>query len=331
MLAARVSSSGLELEQVRDPTPGPGEILVRVLASGVGWMDVRQVAGEMGTRPRTPGHEFVGEVVDIGRDVDDARVGTVVGTTWHQRWCGRCDHCTRGRVELCKSAVETGIYVDGGHAELALIHGASAVPIPDSLDALQAAPLMSAGYAAYSAIVDAHAGAGKTVGIMGIGGVGHLAVQYGIACGSSVMAITSTPSKSGDLEALGAQVVPGDADDDAIAQLRSDGGLDALVITRRDVPGDLGPWLETLKPYGRVIVVAATTQPVAFVPQRLLHYKLTLRGASQGPRDRLAECLALHTSGRARVHVKTFALTEAPRAFDAVAAGTVRYRAVLVP
>jgi D-arabinose 1-dehydrogenase-like Zn-dependent alcohol dehydrogenase len=317
------------LERTRS-RPGPTELVVKVLASGVCYMDVRQSRGEMGDEGRIPGHEFVGEVVAVGREARGFQIGDILGTTWHQRWCGSCTHCVRGRVELCRAADETGIYADGGHAEYATIEAGAAVRIDPALDPAVAATLMCSGYVAYSALVDARVTPGERVLVIGMGGIGHLTVQYARSFGAEAGVLTTTPGKVSDAKRLGAAevtVVEPEHMGSAVAGLSP---ADVVIMTS-DAPGALMTGVHALAPYGRLVVTAAPVDPVPLVLQRLLHYKLQIIGASQGPRNRLDEMLRIHRASAAETLVERFPLDQAPAVVAAVAERRVRYRAVLVP
>ncbi|MFI2356517.1 alcohol dehydrogenase catalytic domain-containing protein [Streptomyces anulatus] len=321
------SGRGWVLEERDKPTPGFHDVLVRVLASGVCAMDVRQARGEMGYPGLVPGHEFVGEVVSVGPGVSGPVPGDRVGATWHQRWCRVCEHCVRGRLELCRKADETGIHIDGGHAEYALVDASSAVPIPESLSAETAAALLCSGYAAYSSLKDVAAGPGSSVAVIGIGGIGHLAVQYARAMGADrIVAVTESAHKVQLAKELGA--------DEAVV---SEGGrfslpfaVDAVVLTS-EAEGALAAAVEALAPYGRLSVLPATVAPVPLALQRLLHFKLTIRGSSQGPRHRLTEMLDLHRRHGVKALVESCPLEQAADALERVTRREAHLRTVLVP
>jgi D-arabinose 1-dehydrogenase-like Zn-dependent alcohol dehydrogenase len=340
MLAAVLTGAGKEWEIVERPTPvpGPGEALVRVLSSGVGYMDVLQARGEMGTHPRIPGHEFVGEVSELGPGGAHGgpAVGDRVGVTWHQRWCRRCRYCVEGRLEICRTAAETGIKVDGGHAEYALVDAASTVAIPDPVPSDEAGPLMCAGYAAYSALREGGAAPGTRIGVVGIGGVGHLAVQYAAAMGAETIAVTSSERKVDDLTAFGAAEVVVAPTADAGRPLRDRGGFAAILLTGAVLPETIPLLLEALEPSGALVVVSVDPLELRLrenhhVHKRFLHYNLRIVGTIQGPRARLPEALDFHVRSGARVAVERFKLDRAPDALAAVRAGSPQFRAVLVP
>ncbi|MFB7785213.1 alcohol dehydrogenase catalytic domain-containing protein [Streptomyces vinaceus] len=325
------SGRGWTLSEREVPAPAAGDVLVKVRASGVCSMDVRQSLGEMGYPNLVPGHEFVGEVVELGSGVSTLAVGDRVGVTWHQRWCRVCTHCVNGRLELCKKADETGIHMDGGHSEYALVHADSAVRIPDEIDDADAAALLCGGYVAYSALVDVQAGPGRSVAIVGLGGIGHLAVQYAKAMGSPrVVVVTGDEDKAGLARELGADEVIVSKGGDFSSELKGLGPVDSAVLTS-EAEGALMSCVEGLAPYGRLSVLPATVDAVPLVPQRLLHYKLTVTGSSQGPRNRLGEMLELHHRSGGRVLVETHPLTEALDVIGRVAARRTRLRAVLIP
>jgi alcohol dehydrogenase len=311
------------------PALGPSDVLVRVLASGVCYTDVHQLRDpRFGmTFPRIPGHEPVGEVIELGSDVTGLAVGDRVGAAYVQRWCGRCRYCERGRYEHCADTSVTGGTVDGGHAELVAMDADSVERVPDGLDAVEAAPIFCAGFTIYSGIVDAGVRPGDKVAVVGVGGLGHLGVQYLAALGAETFAVTRSERKRSELLELGAHHVVV-ADGGAGRQLAAAGGMDAIINAGNGIDSEL---LCGLAPYGRLALVGQTRDSLSVTPTDMIFSKTSICGSSQGPRDRLAEVLALHARGGIRTIVEDYSLDDALTAFDRVERGEVRFRAVLVP
>ena len=183
--------SPLELRQVPVPAPQAGQVLVRVHACGVCHTDLHAAHGDWPDKPalpRIPGHEAVGEVVQLGAGVDELEVGDRVGVPWLHRACGRCEQCLSGWETLCDKQVRTGYDVDGGFAEYVCADAKFVAHLPDGLDYLHAAPLICAGLTVYKGLMMADADPGDWVVILGVGGLGHLAVQYANAMGYQVIA-----------------------------------------------------------------------------------------------------------------------------------------------
>ena len=312
-----------------EPTVGERDVLVRVLASGVCYTDVHQLRDPTFgmTFPRIPGHEPVGEIVQLGSAVTGLSIGDRVGAAYVQRWCGGCRYCGRGRYEHCGDVDITGGTVDGGHAELMVMDAGSVERVPDALDAVEAAPVLCAGFTVYSGIVDAEVRAGDRVAVVGVGGLGHLGIQYAAALGAETFAVTRSERKRAALLDLGAHHVVV-ADGDAGARLAAAGGMDAIINAGNGVDPEL---VQGLAPYGRLSLVGQSHDSLSVTPTGLIFSKATIRGSSQGPRDRLIEVLALHARAGVRTLVEDYSLDSALEAFARVERGSVRFRAVLVP
>src|SRR3989454_576370 len=169
-----------EIREVPRPEPGPNQVLIKIRASGICYTDVHQTGGALpGAFPRILGHEPVGEIVAIGLGVTTRKVGDRVGVPWIQTTCGRCEWCKRGKPMFCEQQVGTGGAMQGGHAEYMLAYAGATVLLPDALPYEQAAPIFCAGYTVWSGLRWADPQPGERVAVVGIGGLGHLAVQGG--------------------------------------------------------------------------------------------------------------------------------------------------------
>lgn len=232
MRAAVIPSAGStwELRDIPTPRPGPGEVLLRVRACGVCYNDVRTTRGEIpfpAVTPAVTGHEVAGEVVDVGPGVTSRQVGDRVGVPWIQGTCGRCGYCRRGlplsglAAFGCEAPRMTGFTVPGGHAEFLVARADGTVLLPDGLAYELAAPVLCAGYTAWSALRAAEPRPHERVAVLGIGGLGHLALQFAHASGFETVAVTHSPDKHTIARDLGADVVVSDG-----AELREAGGAD---------------------------------------------------------------------------------------------------------
>ena len=237
MLAAVCPGVGQawELREVSTPVAGPGEVLIRVHASGICHNDVWVTDGTLPYPPIEPtivGHEPAGEVVEVGAGVTARKVGDRVGATWIQAGCGSCDYCARnlpltGVTGLnCTAPAMTGLTRPGGHAEYLAVPAASTVLLPDALSYQAAAPLLCAGYTSWSALRAGDPKPHERVAVLGIGGLGHLAVQFSKACGLETVAVTSSPDKHELARDLGADQVVADG-----SELAAIGGADVIVVT----------------------------------------------------------------------------------------------------
>lgn len=199
------------------PKAEPGLVLVKIHASGMCYTDVWATQGAGGDiYPQTPGHEVVGEIIEVGAGVHTRKVGDRVGTTWVQSSCGRCSYCRQNRpltgqtAMNCDSPRTTGFATQGGHAEYIAISAEGTVLLPDGLDYTDAAPMMCAGYTTWSGLRDAEPKPGDRIAVLGIGGLGHVAVQFSKALGFETIAITHSPDKHKLATDLGADIVVAD-------------------------------------------------------------------------------------------------------------------------
>jgi D-arabinose 1-dehydrogenase-like Zn-dependent alcohol dehydrogenase len=281
------------------------------------------------TFPRIPGHEPIGRVLATGAGVVGVGVGDVVGVAYAQAWCGTCRYCGHGRYEHCAGALHTGVTVDGGHAERAIFDAASSVVIPAAIDPVEAAPLMCAGFTVYSGLCDLELRPGERCAIVGIGGLGHLGVQYAAALGVEVLAVTHSAAKADSLRALGAhEIVVLDDVQRVGERLAAVGGVDGILYAGNAIGTDV---LRGLRPYGRLSLLGVTADGIEVAPRDMVFGKFTIRGSSQGPRERLPEVLELHARSGARTHVEAYDLDRAHEAYERVTSGSPRYRVVLTP
>jgi len=201
-------NSPWEIRDIPQPEAGPNQVLVKMHASGVCYSDVHETLGHLpGSFPRVLGHEPVGEIVAIGPGVTSRKVGDRVGTTWVQKTCGRCEWCLRGKKNFCPKQEITAIHLQGGHAEYMPMYADATMLIPDSISYEQAAPIFCAGYTVWGGLRWAKPQPHERVAVVGIGGLGHLAVQYAKAAGFETIAISHSPDKDKLIRELGADEI----------------------------------------------------------------------------------------------------------------------------
>ncbi|MFF9645658.1 alcohol dehydrogenase catalytic domain-containing protein [Kitasatospora aureofaciens] len=323
-----------ELREIPTPTAGPGQVLIRVHACGVCHNDLWVSQGVFPFPPLDPvvvGHEAAGEVVGVGPGVTTRRVGDRVGTTWVQATCGRCDYC---RLNLpltgqsgmnCPESVMSGLTVQGGHAEYVAVPADSTVLLPDALSYEAAAPVLCAGYTAWSALRAANPEPGERVAVLGIGGLGHLAVQFARATGFETVAVTRSPDKHALARTLGADHVVADG-----AQLKAAGGADVVLVTGTSYRAATDT-LQGLRPNGRIVL--ATIDPVdSFtIPSTSPFWaqRQQVIGATHNGLDQLTEALDLVASGAVTPLIETFPKERVAEALERVERGEVRFRAVV--
>ncbi len=210
MKAAIVPSanSKWEVKEINIPEPGENQVLIKIRASGMCYTDVHQTRGDLpGDFPRTLGHEPVGEIVAVGTGVTTRKTGDRVGVPWVQHTCGRCEWCARSKPMFCEQGIGTGVQISGGHAEYMVAYADATMLLPAGLDYEQAAPLFCAGYTVWSGLRWAEPQPGERLAIVGIGGLGHLAVQYAKAAGFTTIAISHSTDKDKLVRELGADEV----------------------------------------------------------------------------------------------------------------------------
>lgn len=334
MTAVVAPGSGAAVEIVtRDvPDPGRGEVLVRIEASGVCHTDVGVARGEYRydfAYPLTLGHEGAGTVVALGPDVMDVAVGDRVLIGWLGWSCGDCTLCRSGLEDVCERQFNPGWSVHGTMAEYAIGWARNVVRIPEGLEATEAAPLGCAGVAAYSATRLGAFGPQDLVAVFGVGGLGHLAIQYARAAGARVAAVDLDSARLDLAGDLGADHVIDASTDDPVAVIRRLGGAAASIIMAPAVAA-FTQGLEALRPGGTLVVVAIPPDDAFPVSSLDAVFRgLRVVGSPGGTRQDLETVVALHASGRARLVHEVRPLAQAARAFADVHAGGVLGRVVL--
>ncbi|EXG82494.1 alcohol dehydrogenase AdhP [Cryptosporangium arvum] len=333
MRAAVVPALGAPLE-IRDlpvTPPGPGQILVRIEASGLCHTDIHAARGDWPVKPTppfVPGHEGVGVVTGVGTGVTSVACGDRVALPWLGHACGRCRYCVSGRETLCAGQQNTGYSIDGGYAEYALADAAYAVPVPDGVDPVDAAPLTCAGVTTYKAVKVAGIQPTELVSVVGIGGLGHLAVQYASIVGGTVIGVDVREDKLQLAKELGATYTVNAATTDPVEAIHTLGGADvAIVLAASSAAAEAA--LASLRPGGRLVLVGLPKDGAIRLPifDTVLHGKHVI-GSIVGTRQDLTEVFALHAAGRTRVITQARALDEVNTAFDEVLAGDVPARLV---
>ena len=323
-----------EIREVPTPAPGPGEVLVRVRASGVCSNDVLASKGVLpfpSCDPAIPGHEPVGEVVEVGAGVTTRAVGDLVGTTWIRGTCGECGYCAQNpplsarAAFLCAAPTSTGFTVQGGHAEYIAVAAEETVRVPDGVTPEQAVPILCAGYTALSALRAGAPAPHERVAVLGIGALGHLALQYSRAAGHETVAITSSPDKHELATGFGAEVVVSDGE-----SLRDAGGADVILVTGRSYAAAADA-LQGLRPGGRLVLAGIDTGGAFTLPPQLPFFGLGQRilGATHDGTPILTDALAHVAAGTVTPLVETFDKEQIADAVARVDKGEVRFRAVV--
>ena len=317
-------SSAWQVKDVPQPQPGPNQVLVKMHASGICYTDVHQTLGHLpGPFPRILGHEPVGEIVAVAPDVTTRKAGDRVGTAWIQSTCGRCEWCQRGRRMFCPYLKGTGTDAQGGHAEYMLMNADATYLIPDKVSYEQAAPIFCAGYTVYSGLRWADPQPHERVAVLGIGGLGHLAVQYAKAAGFETFAVSHSPDKDKMIRDLGADEVVRDG-----KSLAAAGGADVILSTSNSTKAMVDS-IQGLRPDGRLVTMGADAEPISVSLMDLISKRIQIIGSQQNGPEYLYEALDFVAKGKVKTIVETYPLAEAPKAYDRVAEGKARFRAVL--
>jgi alcohol dehydrogenase, propanol-preferring len=326
----------LTLEEVGQPHPGVDEILIQVEACGVCHSDVHVADGDWSQfaklvkSPLILGHEIVGVVVDKGAEVRHRQTGDRVGVPWIHWTCGECEFCREGNENLCRQQKITGVTVDGGYAEFVKAPASHALRIPDGLSSAQAAPLFCAGVTVYRALKHAGILPGQRLAVFGIGGLGHLAVQFGKALGAEVIAIDISEEKLALARALGALVTINAATNNVVKELRNRGGVHvSLVTSAARAAYDVA--FCCVRPTGTLLVVGLPADPICFLPILMAAGEIRIQASTVGTRQDVREVLAMAADGKVRCQVASRPLVEANEALDQLRRGQVSGRLVLAP
>ncbi|MEU7173247.1 alcohol dehydrogenase AdhP [Micromonospora tulbaghiae] len=336
MRASVVTAFDRPMEITERPVPeaGPGEILVRIEASGLCHTDIHAARGEWPVKPTppfVPGHEGVGLVEQVGPGVTEHAVGDRVALPWLGWACGTCSYCVTGWETLCESQRNTGYSIDGAHAEYAVASARYAVRVPDGVDPFEAAPLTCAGVTTYKAVKVAGVRPGERVAIFGIGGLGHLAQQYAQIFGAETVAVDVTAEKLDLATSLGAAHTVDAATTDPVERITALGGVDVAIVLAAS-PRVIEQAHRSLRRGGRLVLVSLPADNAITLPVFETVLKgITVLGSIVGTRADLAEVFALHAAGRTRVVYETRKLDDINDAVDDVLAGRVAARLVLQP
>jgi D-arabinose 1-dehydrogenase-like Zn-dependent alcohol dehydrogenase len=314
---------------VRDP--GPGEIRVKVEACGICHSDALTRSGAYPglTLPRIPGHEIAGRVDAVGANVTAWKAGDRVGVGWHGGHCFQCNACRKGLFINCEKGQVTGISFDGGYAEYAVVPYEAAARIPQGIEAADAGPLLCAGVTTYNSLRNSGARAGDTVAVLGIGGLGHLAIQFAARMGFRTVAISRGADKEALARQLGAHEYVDTQKIGATEGLQQLGGADLVLATAPNSEA-IASTLNGLKPRGKLLIVAASFEPLQISALSMLSGK-TIAGWPSGSAIDSEETMSFSALSNIRPRIERFALHQAEDAFAKVMENRVRFRAVLVP
>jgi len=311
-------------------SPGPGQVRIRVEACGVCHSDAATVEGQWPglVLPRVPGHEAIGRIDDIGAGVTTWSVGQRVGVGFLGGEDGTCEACRRGDTAYCHNPIMTGITTDGGYAEVMIAEARALALIPDGLESQDAAPLVCAGITTFNALRNAGR-AGDTVAIQGIGGLGHLGVQFARKMGFRTVAIGGGPDKDHLATRLGAHVYIDAKAEDAAAALQRVGGADVILATAPSGAA-IASLLPGLKPRGQLVVVGVSDDAIPLAGVPLVFAGRSVVGSLTGRAVEVQDTLDFSVLTDVAPMIETLPLAQAEEAYNRMMTGKARFRMVLV-
>jgi alcohol dehydrogenase, propanol-preferring len=327
---APIEEHPLALQDLPVPSPGSGELLVKISTCGVCRSNLHMIEGDWvaagfpAKLPIIPGHEICGRVAKIGSNGDGFQLDERVGIQPLWTSCLRCEFCLTAREHLCLSKEITGETVDGGYAEYIVAKAAHAYHVPDAIPDVEAAPLFCPGITAYHAVRKAELVPGQRVALFGMGGVGHMVIQFARLAGADVITVARGKRHRELAEKLGSVSTVDPSAGDAVRQLQRDGGLDAAIVFAPSNEA-LRQALAAIKRGGVVVNGAATEPgPLAFAEEK------RLAGTVIGNRQEMREVLQIAAAGKVEVVAETFTLAQAEEALLRLKRGELEARAVLV-
>ena len=333
MRAVQVTRAKGPLETVEReiPAPGPGFVRVRVHANGICHSDVLTKEGLWPdiSYPRVPGHEVAGVVDDVGDGVAGWTKGDRVGIGWHGGHCGRCSECRRGNFRFCSvSPLVTGISFDGGYEDYVVAPAVALARIPEGLSAVEAAPLMDAGVTTFMGLRDTGAQPGDLVAVLGVGGLGHLGVQFAAKMGFDTVAIARGADKEELVRKLGARVYIDSEKQDPAAELTRMGGARAILATATSGAA-MNAVLGGLGVDGRLEVVGGPQDPLQVPALLLILGRRSVAGWASGRPIDSEATMSFAVQTGVRSMNETYPLSRAAEAYDRMMSGKARFRVVL--
>ena len=327
-LAAHAAGSEL-LPLKYDPGKlGAREVEIAITHCGICQSDLHLIANDWGISqyPFIPGHEIIGTVAALGSEVRSLELGQRVGLGWQSNSCGECEWCMRGQENLCASSEGTCVHRHGGYADRVRANARFVIPIPDALPSEQTAPLLCGGITVYNPLRINGVNPSSRVGIVGIGGLGHLAIQFARAFGAEVTAFSTTLAKEEEARSLGAHHFVNSRETKSMKEVT--GALDFL-LTTVNADQDWGAYLQALRPNGSLWFVGVPPSPVSVHAFPLISGQRTVGGSPVGSPFRLREMLDVAARHGVKATTERFPMEKANEAIEKVRKGKVRFRAVL--
>ncbi|MDK4743053.1 alcohol dehydrogenase [Rhizobium sp. CNPSo 3464] len=322
---------GLELVERQTPVPKAGEVLIAIEACGICGADASDIDNADPTLqpPRVPGHEVIGRIAAVGPNTPSIwKVGQRVGVGRLGGHCNECRECRRGRFNLCRNQTVVGASSDGGYAEMMIVRATGLVSIPDELSSEEAAPILCAGLATFNALKKSGAEAGDTVAILGIGGLGHMALQYARRMGFRVVAVGRGEDIATDAMNLGAHRYIDTNRENAADVLNEMGGAKAILTTTGN-PAAVTALMPALAPEGRLVVLGVGKDPLPVSTRYLVGGERGLIGSMTGTPFENEKTLDFSVLAGVRPMIETMPLEQAAEAVQRMRSGDVKFRIVL--
>jgi uncharacterized zinc-type alcohol dehydrogenase-like protein len=307
---------------------GPQEVEIAITHCGVCHSDLHLISNDWGVSqyPFIPGHEIVGTIAAIGNDVRLLEVGQRVGVGWQSNSCGVCEWCSRGMENLCAAAECTCIHRNGGYADRVRANARFVIPIPEALDSEHAAPLLCAGITVYSPLRNYGINPSSRVGIVGIGGLGHIAIQFAKVFGAEVTAFSTSASKEEEARALGAHNFVHTRESKA---MKDAAGSQDFILSTINADQDWSVYMQALRPTGTLCFVGIPPSPISIHASPLISGRQTITGSPIGSPSRLREMMRVAARHGVKAQTEVFPMVKANEAIEKVKKNKVRYRAVL--
>ena len=307
---------------------GPLEVEIAITHCGICHSDLHLISNDWGISqyPFIPGHEVIGAVAAVGSQVRLLKVGERVGLGWQSNSCGQCEWCTRGMENLCPESEGTCVHRNGGYADLVRANARFVIPIPDALSSEHAAPLLCGGITVYNPLRIHGVNPSSRVGVVGIGGLGHIAIQFARAFGAEVTAFSTSADKEAEARALGAHNFVNSRESKALKEVA--GTLD-FILNTANADQDWGTYVQALRPTGTLCFVGVPPSPVSVQAFPLISGQRAISGSPTGSPHRIREMLDVAARHGVKAQTEAFPMAKANEAIDKVKKNKVRYRAVL--
>jgi uncharacterized zinc-type alcohol dehydrogenase-like protein len=307
---------------------GPQEVEIAITHCGICHSDLHLISNDWGISqyPFIPGHEVVGTIAAVGSDVNLHKVGDRVGLGWQSNSCGECEWCMKGMENLCPAQEATCVHRNGGYAERVRANARFVIPIPEALKSEHAAPLLCGGITVYSPLRSHGVNPSSRVGIVGIGGLGHLAIQFARVFGANVTAFSSSAGKEEEVRALGAHHFVNTRESKAMKEVA---GTQDFLLTTINADQDWGTYMQALRPTGTLCFVGVPPSAIALQAFPLIAGLRSVTGSPIGSPHMLREMMDVAARHGVKATTESFPMSKANEAIEKVKKNKVRYRAVL--